>query len=118
MTDTPLCVADVLERAADLIEPEGAWTRGIYAADECNDSIDTLHPGAKCFCAMGAVYRAAGASSLHKTGPLDVVNDIRTHLTHVLGTTMASFNDAPERTQPEVVAALRRAATLARAGDA
>lgn len=114
----PLTVAEVLERAADLIEPEGAWTRGAYAADECNDSIDTLHPDAKCFCAMGAVYRAAGASSLYKTGPLDVVNDVRKHLITVVGTTMASFNDAPGRTQAEVVAALRSAAAVAREGAA
>ena len=110
----PLAVADVLERAADLIEPEGRWTRGAYASDQHNDSVDTLHPDAKCFCAMGAVYRAAGASSHHKTGPLDLVRAVRTHLIYATGTTMVSFNDAPERTQAEVVAKLREAAALAR----
>ena len=113
-----MSVADVLDRAADLIKPEGAWTRGAYARDEHNDSIDTLHPDAKCFCAMGAVYRAAGASSLYKTGRIDVVNDVRKHLITVVGTTMASFNDAPERTQAEVVAALRSAAAAAHSGAA
>jgi len=110
-----LSVADVLDRAADLIEPEGRWTQGAYASDKRNDSVDTLDPRADCFCAMGAVYRAAGASSIYKNGPIGLVHEVREHLLKMLGNSMASFNDAPDRKQSEVVAALRSAAEAARA---
>ncbi|WP_380778018.1 hypothetical protein [Sphingomonas sp. R86520] len=104
LTDTPLCVADVLERAADLIEPEGAWIRGSFVGER---------NGIECFCAMGAIDRAAGTDQ-----DLDETVIFST-LRKVIGRqSIVSWNDSPERTQPEVVAALRRAATLARAGDA
>lgn len=113
----PQTVADVLDAAANIIEPEGAWTRGTYAADRCNDSVDTLSSDAKCFCAMGAVYRAVEASSIYKTGPIVLVGDVRRYLYNFLGCSAASFNDHPDRKQSEVVAALRAAATSARQGE-
>lgn len=111
MTDTPLCVADVLERAADLIEPEGKWTQQIYARTEDGRSTDVQDPEAICFCMAGALARVAGDFNERFISAKQVVGNI-------LDRGMADWNDAPERTQPEVVAALRRAATLARAGDA
>lgn len=119
LTDTPLSVADVLERAADLIEPEGAWIKnGNYALNLERSSVDALDLSATCFCAMGAVHRVAGVSTFSKSGPVELVNTARNALYKILGEPMASWNDRDGRTQPEVVAALRRAATLARAGDA
>lgn len=110
-----LTVSQVLDRAADLIEPEGKWTQGgSYALSALGNSIDSIDPEAACFCAMGAVYRSAGVSTWHKTGALELVDKARKHLATMLGVAMASWNDAPERTQPEVVAALRKAAALAR----
>jgi hypothetical protein len=113
MTDTPLCVADVLERAADLIEPEGAWTQGAYARDAKGRKFITGRAeGMVCFCAIGAIDHVTNAIT-----PL--WKDALTALQQVLPESrIGAWNDAPERTQPEVVAALRRAATLARAGDA
>lgn len=93
---TDLSVAEVLDRAADLIEPEGIW-------------------GCK-HCAATAIWKAMGQS-------------IGSEITKPVQRFFASFaeldpsripysiytwNDAPHRTQAEVVAKLREAAALAR----
>lgn len=105
-------VADVLEEAAGLIEPEGAWTQkhirlnaeGRYTANGSE---------AVCWCVVGATMAVTGivasmaadryfAEFLGETG-VDAVE---------------RWNDAPERTQAEVVAKLREAAAKARAESA
>jgi hypothetical protein len=93
-----LSVADVLERAANLIEPEGAWTKEDYVG-----------PSGTCWCVLGAIKRAG-----------DFANDLNPAaeaLRAALGVGyggIPDWNDAPERTQDEVVAKLREAAALAR----
>ena len=97
-------VADILDRAADLIEPEGRWVQG---------NLFRLAGGKEiCWCAYGAILHTRSAHSeeaaelierdLPKTSP----GGLRP---------IAAWNDAPERTQAEVVAKLREAANLARA---
>lgn len=91
-----LTVADVLERAADLIEPEGAWYQGNYTG-----------PNGKCFCMLGAVRRAGGFT--HD------VNPVTEELYWSLETSSISdWNDEPGRTQQEAVSALRMTAARAR----
>jgi hypothetical protein len=49
------CVADVLSRAAGLIEPEGAWTQGAYAVSEDGIAEDDDHnwpDDPTCFCVL------------------------------------------------------------------
>lgn len=89
-------VADILDKAADLIEPEGAWMQGDYGGH---------HLG--CYCALGAI-RAVGGYA-HDINPAAYI------LQQVVPAKFAhEWNDAPERTQAEVVAKLREAAKLAR----
>lgn len=99
-----MTVADVLDRAADRIEPEGAWGQGEYK------SI------AGRFCVLGALAYVAGVNPNDPwTGHL--ASDARYELAEVLPVAcheVSDWNDAPERTQPEVVAKLREAAALAR----
>lgn len=105
---------DVLERAADLIEPEGAWIQGGFGLNEegvVTQSLHELADDSTCFCAMGAVSHVAGGP--HKFDwamiePLVVVAGLEA------ATSVTTWNDAPERTQSEVVAALRGAAKAAR----
>jgi hypothetical protein len=92
-------IADVLERAADLIEPEGAWTQGSYGG------------GHLPTCMGGAVNIARGRQAWETPAG----DPIAAFLAQCLGQKVAFWNDAPERTQAEVVAKLREAAAKARA---
>ncbi|PTQ64480.1 hypothetical protein C8J45_103330 [Sphingomonas sp. PP-CE-3G-477] len=112
-----LTVADVLERAADLIEPDGAWVKGELGYDADGNRIpdrEVIH-SAVCFCVAGAIWRAADVGA-DDTIVWDAFKSLGRSANFRTG--VGPWNDKPERTQPEVVAALRRAATLARAGDA
>jgi hypothetical protein len=68
---------DVLKKARDILEPEGAWTKGEYARGVNHERVSIKNKDAVCFCASGAIYRA----------------------------TIAIFNDDPETTQLHVLMA-------------
>jgi hypothetical protein len=99
-----MSVADSLEKAADLIEPEGAWTQGCYARLADGETTGSFNPDAVCWCALGAIQKTGGGrdafSALYDMMPADGL--------------VSPWNDAPERTQAEVVAKLREAAANAR----
>jgi len=106
-----LTVAEVLERAADLIEPEGAWTQGAYARDVLGNNLNPDEqwgpsPTAVCRCMYGAVAEVARPNGYQYLPP-----------SGSWGLPGTEWNDAPERTQAEVVAKLREAAALARAAS-
>lgn len=93
-------VSDILEKAADLIEPEGKWGQGFIVGcvgDHCADT---------------AIYRIAELLDREER------QAARIFFANFIGgrDQYATFrwNDAPERTQEEVVAKLREAAALAR----
>lgn len=112
MTMSEESVADVLMRAADLIEPEGAWCQGEPAEDADGCAVGALDPSAIRWCAAGALARFS--SNPDGTNGNKFYHRVRRELINVLGTsTIVHWNDAPERTQAEVVAALRSAAALA-----
>lgn len=96
-------MGEVLLAAADLIEPEGAWTQGELAHDGDGREADPLGEEATCWCVSGAIMRAQGDRFLatEKFWPLE----------RLIGL-FPLWNDAPERTQSEVVAKLREAAAL------
>lgn len=104
-----LSVADVLDKAADLIEPEGAWTQGAYARDALGKDVNPNEefitvPDAACWCLHGSICHVVGGKNMWPW----LRNPVRCELPDT------EWNDAPERTQAEVVAKLREAATLAR----
>lgn len=96
-------VPEILRAAADLIEPEGAWTQGRLNIFRNGQPV--------CWCAMGAIIHASGGCGR------DAVSLIEADLPRSPSTEplrpIAKWNDAPERTQAEVVAKLREAADLA-----
>jgi hypothetical protein len=94
-------LADIYRRAADLIEPEGAWTKGSYARDEHGKQVFFRDSNAVCFCAIGALTRIDPLHSCNSTQGFEGFLDVPS---------LAGWNDAPERTQAEVVAAFRAAA--------
>jgi hypothetical protein len=101
-----MSIADVLERAADLIEPEGAWTQHEWALG-ANGEEDPIGP-AVCWCAWGAIYEASGRDWTPVAN--QAVQAVQAHL----DAEIQQWNDAPGRTQAEVVASLREAAAKAR----
>lgn len=104
---TELSVADVLERTADLITPEGAWTQGCGARDVRGNRVDMDSGAAVCWCAVFAVSKVAGDGVL--------AAEARDALRNLLDVPYLSvWNDARGRTQAEVVSAFRKAASLAR----
>lgn len=97
----PQTPADVLRAAADLIEPVGAWTTGQYARNSEGRHVSPRSPRATCWCAYGAIAKIEGrvAPSFERAEPLVAE----------LGSVI-HWNDAPGRTQAEVVAKLREVA--------
>lgn len=106
MTNT----AVVLERAAELIER--GHCKGALARDVKGERVFVASPNAAKWCLWGSV------ECVVRQGPpipYNLLDDIESLLARVIGGhTLAAWNDAPERTAAEVVAALRQAARLAR----
>lgn len=110
----PHTIAGVLEKAADLIEPEGAWYQDGDAKNAYGETVSWDDPSACSWCIGGAVARVLG-----KEIDFRIKTDahpIAALLFTVSGTKRfpGPWNDAPERTQAEVVAKLREAAAAAR----
>jgi hypothetical protein len=102
-------IADILDRAADLIEPEGAWTQTAMARDEKGYVTAAQDPEAVCWCSYGAILRTGcSLSDLHRV--MEAADDA---VAPRAGSIIA-VNDCLHRTQAEVVAKLREAAALAR----
>lgn len=106
----PLTIARVLDKAADLIEPEGAWTQGEYARDAQGIAVRVPNKAA-CFCLYGALNSAAG-SALDGPVPREITDLLMKLLPRRL--VPWAWNDERGRTQAEVVAKLREAAAKAR----
>ena len=102
--------ADVLERAADLLEEFG-WCQHQYARTAFGVGVDVDDARAASFCAVGAIDRATldlAAAPLRSPAVQEFLKDVP-------GRWFADWNDAPDRTKQEVVSALREAAARARA---
>lgn len=111
MAMAALRVADVLNRAADLIEPDGAWMQEDYSNQAGARAKDLQR--ASCWCVAGAIGAVADMDgpeaeewANRNLGPLIPGVEEGFPVTGIPG-----WNDHPSRTQAEVVAALRKAAT-------
>lgn len=112
----PADIAEVLDKAADLIEPEGAFTQGVMARTASGEPCGEWRPTAASFSVLGAINRITGRRSQeafaffanHLAGPKSAWRSSSVD--------MATWADAPERTQAEALAALREAADKARGG--
>lgn len=97
-----LAIADKLDEARALIEK--GWCQRAFAKDANGKKVFSWHPSAVCWCAIGAI----NATEPNNGGPWR-------YLEKVVGRSPDTWNDAPERTQAEVIEAFRKAAELARA---
>jgi hypothetical protein len=101
--------SQVLDKAADLITPDGAWTQGHGAHKADGNITGARSPDATCWCLHGAVLAASGQPFADRA---EAFVERALGMEHI--TDAYDWNDDPARTQPEVVAALRKAADLAR----
>jgi len=90
--------SEILYTAADLIERDG-WHQGDYTAA---GGWKQASPS----CVMGAINRAAGRMEIPAACAVMV------HLYGAGGGSLIQWNDAPERTESEVIEVLRAAAVI------
>ena len=86
---------------SDLLSQPGAWTQGAFARvdPKSTEEVDPEGPDAKCWCVLGACHHCGvdynGRLKLYQRLELDGCFDL------------VAWNDAPNRTQAEVVAMLK-----------
>lgn len=99
--------SDIMEKAAEIVSR--GWTQRIFT-----------NSARSCFCVRGALSVAAGAQMLtegHKPSErllAKVISGVSPRSDVAAENSLVAWNDAPGRTQAEVVAKLREAAALAR----
>lgn len=101
----PTTVAEVLRRAADILDENG-WGQGWLIDPD----------GGSCACAVGAIQLASGMTPQEiRYGGLTKELAVRAtrFFSAVLKSTVSAWNDEPGRTAEEVIAKLREAAELA-----
>jgi hypothetical protein len=89
----------ILKAARALITPEGAWTQGFYARTKNGFTVNTQSKDACSWCWLGAIAKVSDNIG----GPqYEAAHDL---FKRVSGEKYPSkFNDAPGRTQAEVLA--------------
>jgi hypothetical protein len=100
--------ADVLHRAADLLEEFG-WCRSVSARTATGEGTSVCAQDAVQFCMLGAVHRAALDLGLDWPRPKGWKDWPPYKARDYLGLGW-TFNDDPGRTKAEVVAKLREEA--------
>ncbi len=94
--------ADVLRKAKGLIDSPEKWIKGWFGRPAAGSQVIT------CFCSVGAIRRADDMSfGRTYCSAIYVMEQV------VGGDSIALWNDAQERTHPEVMAAFDRAIAIA-----
>lgn len=105
--------ADILDLAADLIEPPGAWTQRTAARTKGGTPVHFDDPLAVCWCPSFAISKVVGGPD--SDAAIVARAALRKHLPGRGNITV--WNDHEGRQQPEVVAMLREAAKAERAAE-
>ncbi len=95
--------ADILNAAADLLEPEGAWIQGAFARDANRHQVYYGSSDACCWCVSGAIRKVAGTSMIDAQPVLDYF----TRFIRVV--VLSRWNDCQKSSKP-ILKALRGAA--------
>lgn len=98
-------VREVLLGAADLLERTG-WTQGSWARNAHGIAVLPSAGDAVRFCALGALARTRSES----TDWWAMIDALHEYVAGADYCSIGRWNDAPERTQAEVVAKLREVA--------
>lgn len=102
-------IRQVLELAAELLTPEGAWCQGAAALSTDGRKVAADAPEAQARCLNGAVHAAAKSLG---AGWIERYNAAQRQLRETLGDyrEVWRWQDDPGRTQSQVLALLRKAA--------
>ena len=96
--------SEILRRAREILEPEGAWTQRSLARAADGVPIHETHRDAACWCSLGAIYRTLGSRQSIYRGR-EAVRFIQ----RIIDAPLMAWNDDPLRTHDEVLDAFRRA---------
>lgn len=104
---SPPTVTDTLRAARALIEK--GWCQAALARDKTGATVEPGSERAVAYCMMGAIYAATHYTPLtawerHETYMLAKQCRNRLFAANSIQDTLADWNDAPERTQAEVLA--------------
>lgn len=102
-----MSAVETLRKARELLTPEGAWIQGTAARAADRQQVEPDGSNAVCWCSMGALS-ASGDWVRARTLLLRSIGGSRS---------LVDWNDAPERTHAEVLAAFDRAIVLAEASE-
>jgi len=111
IVERKLSVAEVLSKAADLIEQTGL-AKGALARDADGEVVTYDSEDAVCFCGLGAVSRIDRDQRVFDAA-WDAANAICPPTKPGEPAAFAHWQDNPIRTQEDVVAKLREAARIA-----
>jgi len=104
---TPRKPSEILRAAREIISVPERWTQGASALSGRGNVVNARSPSAKCWCSFGAIDKA-GSRSIAKLRTAEGI--LRAALK---AESIILWNDAPERTHAEVLAAFDQAITLA-----
>lgn len=101
---------EVLVEARRILTPDGAWTQGVLARDATGAEVGYDDDTATCWCVDGAVTLAAdegdGRNDPSWSAAWEALKEVAPGDWNVA---LIDWNDAPGRTQAEVLALLDRA---------
>ncbi len=113
-------VIDNLTTAKAKLQEPGVWTKGYFWTDETGNQYCHIRH-ATCFCTLGAI-KMTGVDDVMTSKEHDLLKScLPLHATEKMvaagkNIAVARFNDAEERTLPEVLALFDAAIALAKAG--
>ena len=100
---------ELLRGARNLLRAKKRWAQHYYAFDAQHKQVDCASPDAVCFCAFGALLRVG------KWGDAYVALGVLGEANNISNTIV--YNDAPERTHAEILAAFNKAIKFALAEE-
>jgi hypothetical protein len=109
MTDALKVLQDARQRV------EKGWVKGTSAVDAIGESVSVYSPDAVCFCASGAIA-AGGRWNDDKELADELFTFVVRQIEERRFLRYTKWNDAPGRTQDEVLAAFDQAIELAKQG--
>lgn len=104
---------EVLEAAKKIIE-DNTWIKFHFAKDDDGNAVETNHSSATCFCAVGALSRAAGDDTTIYLSAIDIMNKAVNDLTRKTPTWTSQYNDHVANSKEDIYKLFDKAIELAK----